>query len=166
MPDLVLKSPYLADGASMPMLNVHGDVGGADLSPALSWEGAPEGTRSFAITCFDPDEPTGVGFVHWLIFNLDGAINALEEGAGSIGSAPEQSELGFTDCGVAGYSGPAPSPADPPHRYAFTLYALDVNRLDLDGPYTTYAMLQLHDARTRAGNRHAYPAVSDACTGI
>lgn len=142
MRTMTLTSPDLEEAQPMPSWTGHGDAGGEDRSPSLSWSGAPDGTRSYAITCFDLDEPTGVGFVHWVLFNVAADVHGLEAGAGADGKNPRGSELGFTDLGVACYSGPAPEPGGAPHRYQFRVAALDVDRLDLEGRTTTYAMLQ------------------------
>lgn len=139
---LTLTSPYLTDGEPMPKNTAFGDAGGDNRSPSLSWQDAPSETKSYALTLFDPDEPTGVGFVHWVLFNIDSHICELPEGAGATGANPPGSELGFTDLGEAQYGGPAPTPGAPPHRYQFTIYARDIERIDLKGATITYAMLQ------------------------
>lgn len=139
---LQLTSPHLDEGKPMPKWAALPDAGGDNRSPALAWSGAPEPTKSYALTLFDLDEPTGVGFTHWLLFNVSADVCELAEGAGAAGSEPAGSELGFTDLGEAAYGGPAPSPGDGPHRYQFTLHALDCERLDIAGATTTYAMLQ------------------------
>ncbi len=135
--DFTVTSSQFRDGDTMPMSMVYTGAGGQNISPDLSWSGAPEGTVSFAISMYDPDAPTTVGFVHWLLFNIDPSVTSLQAGAGSPGKNPPGSVLGYTDFGNSEYGGAAPPPGDAPHHYIITVYALD-ERLDL-GPNTTYA---------------------------
>lgn len=99
MSTMILSSEQLVEGAQMPLSCVHPEAGGANRSPALSWSGAPSKTSSYAVTCFDPDEPTGVGFVHWLLFDIDPGILSLAGDAGTSDTLPEGAQLGFTDLG-------------------------------------------------------------------
>ena len=107
---------------------------GRNVSPALQWSGAPAGTKSYAVTVYDPDAPTGSGFWHWQIFNIPAGVTELAAGAGdpTRGLAPAGSVQGRNDYGPIGYGGPCPPPGDKPHRYVFTLFALKVPKLDLD----------------------------------
>ena len=95
---------------------------GADRSPALSWSGAPQGTKSFALITEDPDAPSGT-WIHWVIFNLPAATTSLPEGVPTTDSAAGGTQ-GRNDFGKIGYGGPCPPPGKP-HRYFFKLYALD-----------------------------------------
>lgn len=106
---------------------------GGNLSPQLQWRHAPAGTRSFAVTAYDPDAPTGSGWWHWVVFNLPPDLLELKKGAGSVDAKllPEGSVQGRTDFGQAGYGGACPPVGDRPHRYIFTVYALGVERLEL-----------------------------------
>lgn len=97
-------------------------LGGLNLSPDLTWTDAPAGTKSFAITCFDPDAPTGSGWWHWVHADIPATVTSLDEGAEVPGVAY------INDYGYAGYGGPCP-PSGPAHRYSFTVYALDVETL-------------------------------------
>ncbi|MHB2023684.1 MAG: YbhB/YbcL family Raf kinase inhibitor-like protein [Mycobacteriales bacterium] len=140
MAELKVRSDLFEEGASIPKSAAHTYAGGENISPDLSWEGVPEGTASIAVTCYDPDAPTTVGFVHWVLFNLDPATRSLPAGAGAKGKNPQGSVLGYTDWGVSEYGGMAPPPGDPPHHYQFSVYALD-DKLSLDSA-ATYAIFR------------------------
>jgi Raf kinase inhibitor-like YbhB/YbcL family protein len=116
--------------------------GGKNTSPALQWKGAPKNTKSFAVTVYDPDAPTGSGWWHWVIFNIPADADRLAENAGDPGAglAPKGSTQSRTDYGKPGYGGPCPPQGDKPHRYEFTVFALDTERLDLD-PDSSAAMV-------------------------
>ena len=138
-----LESSKFAEGETIPIECVYGGCGGGNVSPDLSWSGAPEGTKSFALLCHDPDAPTGTGFYHWTMWNIPASATSLSAGAGERGSsaAPHGSAVGFTDYGEVGYGGPCPPPG-PAHHYHFTLYALDLEKLDGLNEYTTGAKLR------------------------
>ncbi|WP_058913180.1 kinase inhibitor [Entomohabitans teleogrylli] len=108
---------------------------GKNQSPQLSWSGVPEGTRSFALVAFDPDAPTGSGWWHWTVVNIPRQVSRLESGAGdrSGNQLPAGAVQGRNDFGYAGYGGACPPAGDKPHRYRFTLWALNVDRLPIDG---------------------------------
>ena len=107
---------------------------GKNVSPELQWGGAPADTKSFALTVYDPDAPTGSGFWHWQIFNIPATVTKLPAGAGDPkrGLAPAGSVHGRNDYGAIGYGGPCPPAGDKPHRYIFTVFALKTAKLDLD----------------------------------
>ena len=129
----VLSSPDYVNGATMRQEQVYAGMGqsGKNLSPALHWHGAPAGTKSFVLTIFDPDAPTGSGWWHWVVVNIPASVSTLPEGAGSGKSGlPEGALQVRTDFGVPGYGGAAPPPGRV-HRYVFTVYALDVPKLDV-----------------------------------
>ena len=115
---------------------------GGNKSPELGWKNAPEGTRSFAITMYDPDAPTGSGWWHWVVYNIPARVNALVSRAGdpAAGLMPVGAVQGNTDFGTAGYGGPCPPAGDKPHRYFFRLHALKVEKLDLP-PTATAALV-------------------------
>lgn len=133
-----ITSTTFSDGHTMPLAAVHTSAGGQNLSPQLTFVGEPAGTNSFAVTMFDPDAPTTVGFSHWVMFDIDPVIHELRVGAGTAATRPVGSVLGFTDMGVAEYAGASPPPGDPAHRYICTVYALDVPTLG-GSAETTYA---------------------------
>jgi Raf kinase inhibitor-like YbhB/YbcL family protein len=128
-----LTSNNLKEGERMPEAQVFNGMGytGGNLSPHLAWEGAPEGTRSFVVTAYDPDAPTGSGWWHWILINIPASVKELEEGAGSGGNLPANAIQTRTDFGAPGYGGAAPPPGGP-HRYIFTVHALKVERLELE----------------------------------
>jgi Raf kinase inhibitor-like YbhB/YbcL family protein len=105
---------------------------GENISPELSWENAPAGTQSFAVTIYDKDAPTGSGFWHWLIFNIPANVMELKSNAGDVNKtiAPQGAVQSISDFGKAGYGGPCP-PAGPIHEYLITVYALK-STLSLD----------------------------------
>jgi hypothetical protein len=107
---------------------------GKNKSPHLKWSGAPSNTKSFALTLFDPDAPTGSGWWHWLVFDIPTTISEFDSGAGDINSnlLPAQTIQSLTDYGTHGYGGPCPPQGHGIHQYIFTLYALDVESLGLD----------------------------------
>ena len=135
---LKVSSQVVQEGKPIPTSAVYGGAGGQNVSPDLSWDSPPAGTKSLAVTCHDPDAPTTVGFTHWVLFNLPPDLKGLPAGAGATGKAPKGATLGFTDYGENAYGGMAPPPGDPPHRYHFAVYALDVPRLEGADERTTY----------------------------
>ena len=145
---MILKSATFSDGGTIPMSAAFNGMGlnGENKSPQLSWSDVPEGTKSFALVVHDPDAPTSGGFYHWVMFNFPGEARELEEGAGTkkIEAFVHGEVLGHVDYGVAQYGGPCPPPG-PAHRYNFTLYALNVDRLPLGGS-TTGALLEFQVA--------------------
>lgn len=131
-----VTSPDFANGATIPMAQVFNQDGctGGDHSPALSWSGAPAGTKSFAVTIYDPDAPTGGGWWHWTVFNIPADVHSLPEDAGAGGSSllPKGAEEGLTDFGFSHYGGPCPPVGNPPHHYHITVFAVKVATLPLN----------------------------------
>lgn len=107
---------------------------GDNQSPQLSWANAPEGTKSFAVTMYDPDAPTGSGWWHWLVFDIDADVNELVRNAGNPESklAPQGAIQSITDYGSKGYGGPCPPEGHGLHQYVITVYALKTEKLGLD----------------------------------
>jgi Raf kinase inhibitor-like YbhB/YbcL family protein len=107
---------------------------GKNISPHLKWTNAPATTKGFAVTVYDPDAPTGSGWWHWVVFNIPSDVTELQEDAGNVKKnvSPKGSIQSVTDFGGPGFGGPCPPPGDKPHRYIFTVYALNVAKLDLD----------------------------------
>ncbi len=131
--DFTLSSNDIAEGEKFSPAQVFNGFGceGGNVSPALTWQGAPAGTKSFALTAYDPDAPTGSGWWHWLVFNIPAEVSSLPANAGSGAGLPEGAVQGRTDYGTVGFGGACPPPGEV-HRYIFTLHALAVEKLDLD----------------------------------
>ncbi|GAA3613553.1 YbhB/YbcL family Raf kinase inhibitor-like protein [Flavivirga amylovorans] len=107
---------------------------GKNQSPQLSWKNAPEGTKSFAITMYDPDAPTGSGWWHWIVFDIPSSINELVSNAGDfkLNLTPKGAIQSITDYGTNGYGGPCPPQGHGLHQYIITVYALKTDKLGLD----------------------------------
>jgi len=106
---------------------------GGDISPHLAWSGAPEGTKSFAVTVYDPDAPTGSGWWHWQIVNIPAQLSELVAGAGSTSEtlAPKGSLQVANDYGNRGFGGACPPAGHGVHHYRFKIHALSVEKLEL-----------------------------------
>ena len=129
-----VTSPDFKNGGRMPQAEAFNSFGctGGNQSPALAWSGEPKGTKSFAITMFDPDAPTGSGFWHWTVFNIPPDVHSLPADAGAEGSSalPAGAGEGRDDYGFSHYGGPCPPPG-PAHHYHITVYAVKVAKLPL-----------------------------------
>lgn len=130
-----LTSPDIKAGAMIPKSFEFNGFGcsGENRSPALKWSGAPKGAKSFAVTVYDPDAPTGSGWWHWMVINIPADVTELKPDAGAVGGAnlPQGASHARIDYGVAGWGGVCPPQGDKPHRYIFTVYALKVDKLDV-----------------------------------
>ena len=124
-----VTSSDVVDGRPMDQMFAHPDVGGRNVSPQLSWSGFPSQTRSFTVTCFDPDAPTPSGFWHWALVNLPVSVTELPQGAGT--QEPPGGLSLRNDYSERGYGGPYPPEGDRPHRYFFVVHAVDVDGLEL-----------------------------------
>jgi Raf kinase inhibitor-like YbhB/YbcL family protein len=131
-----LTSSEIKDGEQMGNAHVQNGSGcsGADISPALSWSGAPKSAKSFAVTVFDPDAPTGSGWWHWTIVNIPNHVHSLPADAGNRDGSrvPSGAVQGRTDFGKPGYGGPCPPLGDKAHHYHFKVWALKVEQLPID----------------------------------
>ncbi|MDR7276475.1 YbhB/YbcL family Raf kinase inhibitor-like protein [Catenuloplanes atrovinosus] len=134
-----VTSASVADGAPLAEAQRAGNV-----SPQLSWSGAPEGTKSYAVTAYDPDAPTGSGFWHWAVADIPAGVTELPEGAGDDTGAglPDGAFQLPNDVRLARYVGAAPPPGHGEHRYVFVVHALDVESIGVPADATP-AMLGL-----------------------
>lgn len=130
VPSFTVTSSDVTEGEPLPTSAV---ASGDNRSPALAWEGAPDGTKSFTVTCYDPDAPTPSGFWHWVAVDLPADTTSLVAGAG--GSDETLPGKGFhlrNDIGHASYDGAAPPEGDEPHRYYYVVHAVSEDALGVD----------------------------------
>ncbi|GAA3640103.1 hypothetical protein GCM10022223_69130 [Kineosporia mesophila] len=136
VPGFTLTSSTVTDGATLPPAQYSGAMGvpgGADVSPQLSWSGAPEGTKSYAVTVYDPDAPTMSGFWHWAVADVAASVTELPEGAGNADGSglPAGAFQLRNDAGMAQFIGAAPPAGHGPHRYVITVHALGVEKIEV-----------------------------------
>jgi Raf kinase inhibitor-like YbhB/YbcL family protein len=139
VPSFTVTSTDVTHSAQMSDNHVYNSFGmsGKNVSPQLSWSGFPGGTASFAVTCYDPDAPTGSGFWHWLVIDIPASVTSLEAGAGSSDATlPAGAFHVRNDYGSLDFGGAAPPAGDPAHRYVFAVHALDVPKLGIDSSVT------------------------------
>lgn len=136
---MTLSSNSFADGDYLGQDHILSEAygfgcAGGNKSPHLAWSGGPDGTKSFAVTCYDPDAPTGSGFWHWVVVNIPPDVTELALGAGDpvAGTLPAGALQTRTDFGAPGYGGPCPPQGDHPHRYIFTVFAVGEETLQVD----------------------------------
>ena len=144
--DMQLTSTAFETGGPIPGRHT---CEGEDISPALSWTGAPDGTREFAVICHDPDapliKPATYGFVHWVLFGIPGGVSGLAEGTSTY-------TCGSNDFGNIAYGGPAPPPGHGAHHYFFWLLALD-SETNLDAGLTMWELLDKIEPNVIGMNR-------------
>ena len=137
---IALNAVLMAEGLTLTSKDLTGQLSinevfngfgcsGKNISPELSWSNVPEGTKSFALTVYDPDAPTGSGWWHWVVFNMDTKTRRLEKGIDLSKTSAIES---MTDFGKPGFGGACPPKGDKSHQYIFTIYALDIDKIDLN----------------------------------
>lgn len=155
---VLLSQTLLAEGFTLKSDSMVGQISsnqvfngfgcsGKNISPELSWKDAPTSTKSFAITVYDPDAPTGSGWWHWVVFNIPSDTKQISTDASELKMLPVGSVESKTDYGTSGFGGACPPKGDKAHRYVTTVHALDVKKLDLhkdSNPALVGYMINVH----------------------
>jgi Raf kinase inhibitor-like YbhB/YbcL family protein len=148
VPSFTVTSADVSDGAPLKDDQV---AAAGNTSPQLSWEGAPEDTKSYTVTCFDPDAPTPSGFWHWVLVDLPADVTSLDTGAGAEGaSLPGTAFMCRNDGGPKAFMGAAPPEGDQVHRYYFVVHAVKEETLGVDSE-TSAAVVSFNLAFKTAG---------------
>ena len=138
--DISVSSEAMPDGTVLKNAQVFNGFGcsGANISPDLSWTKGPEGTKSYAVTVYDPDAPTGSGWWHWVVYNIPAETLSLPLNAGTADGAklPDDAVQGPTDFGAPGFGGACPPAGDKPHRYIVSVYALGTEKIEIPAEST------------------------------
>ena len=133
VPSFALRSDDVRDGERLDDAQAQA---GANVSPHLAWQGFPDDTQSFVVTCFDPDAPTPSGFWHWVLVDVPASVTELAAGVGSGDDLPGSAFHCRNDTGSLDYAGPAPPPGDRPHRCYFVVHAVGAVTLGVDQDVT------------------------------
>ncbi len=137
-PSFTVTSEDVTDGQPLKAAQVAAE---GNTSPQLSWSGAPDGTKSYVVTCFDPDAPTPSGFWHWSLVDLPADTTSLDAGAGAEDALlPGRAFMLRNDAGTVGFTGAAPPPNDQPHRYFFVVHAVPEETLGIDAEASNAVM--------------------------
>ncbi len=139
---LIVSMSLMADNFTLYSLDLKGQLtknqefnsfgcNGKNRSPELHWAGTPKETKSFALTVYDPDAPTGSGWWHWIVVNIPATANKIETDASAKKSLPKGAVETINDFGFINFGGACPPKKDKAHRYVFTIYALDVDKLSV-----------------------------------
>jgi Raf kinase inhibitor-like YbhB/YbcL family protein len=136
VPSFPVTSDDFTDGGALPADVFGASAGGRDRSPQLTWSDPPEGTKSFAVTIYDPDAPTGSGFWHWAVADIPASVTSLAAGA----EAPAGAVVLKNELREPGFTGATPPEGTGTHRYFVVVHAVDVESLGVD-PEITPAVL-------------------------